>query len=1342
MARQTLLLSAFLPLDLRQAMARGESLPENQEGSILFADVSGFTPLMEHLVQVLGPRRGAEELTLLLNDLFTPLVDEVHGHGGSVVALGGDALTCWFAGDIAVAAPRAAACAWRLLGHVERIGAQQAASLPAALSMHVGIASGHVRRLQVGGPPYGLVDMLAGVVVERAGAAESLAGAGQVVVDRATAQWLPAATWQPLADDFVLLIQAVTSSMPAQAHPPTLADSQIRPWLAEPLCRRLQAGEFTAELRRVASVFVQFSGLDYEEDAQVGQKLQAYIRLAQEHIAHFDGYLAMASCSDKGNLLHILFGAPVAHEDDPQRAVGFALAFQKAVTALPFIRQQRIGISMGRVYAGVLGSPRRCTYTVLGDEVNVSARLMQAAAAGQILVSKHVQEATAAYFGYRSLGQLMLKGKEQPIPTFESLQRQAPSAPPTAAEHLIGREGERRVIAELLDALAAGRGHVLQIAGEAGVGKSALLRELERQAQERGWRTIVGTCVSYGRQTPYLPWRAVMGQLCGLTTEMPTGQQIACLEKAIRRLSDPPGREGYWQARFPLLAEAMGLTVPETPLSRALEGELRRDNTFQILEALLLQVTADGPAVVALEDAYWADELSLALAVRVGQGLENMPLLLVLVQRPLAEPMAEVGRALQELAHQTTLTLGALADEPALELARERLAVTTLPPALETLLQERARGNPFFIEEMVRAIEEAGTLRRRGSEVELADGWEAFELPSTIEGVVQARLDRLAEEERLTLKVASVIGRSFQRRLLVEAHPAQPEEAVLSEQLAVLQRANFTQLEEGAPAWRYTFRHPILHEVTYGTLLFAQRRRLHGVIGAVLERWYANDLARGLDLLAYHYGRSEERKKALHYLHLAGDKARWEYANQTALDYYNQALALLEAGEEQQHYDLLAGRERTYNLLGERDAQERDLAEMARLAAALGDPRRQVEVLNRQARLAVDTGAFETAREAVLRASDLAQQAGFQEGAAEAEKTLGIIHGIQGEYDEALAAFGRAQAMYCTAANRQGEASCLINLGLAHLYRGEAEQARDYHAQALELARALGNRQQETQALINLGMAELYLGAYEQALYNYRQAMELAQEIGSATEEELALNNIGFLSMTLGDYDAAAAHHRRALHLARQLQDREGEAINIGNLGLLSVYQGDWENGFALLDQAMELYHAIGHRHGEASILHDKGCASARAAEWQKARESLTEALTLRLEIGEIDNALVTRAWLALTYATLGDQPAARTHIGEVLKQVERGGYRGDSPEQEIWWAAWRVWDICGEENRARVALGHAYHLVQQQAARIRDPQLRRSFLERVLVNREIIQAWESSKSSDCARSETAHNPL
>ncbi len=1332
-------LEAYLPLDRRRALARGENLPERQAGTALFADVSGFTPLMEHLALTLGPQRGAEELTHILNRLFTPLVGEVHRHGGSIVAFGGDALTCWFAGEPAQAALQAAACGQALQRHVAHFERLETPAGPVTLSMHVGIGSGQARRFRVGRPPHGLLDVLAGSVLERMGKAQALASTGQVVVDERTAAHLPAPALSSLATGFFLLGSSplpVPLSVQDKQLPPLPAD-RILQWVAAPLIRRVQAsaGEFAAELRLVTSLFVQFAGLDYDGDPEVGDKLRAYVALAQEQLARYEGYLALVACGDKGSILHIFFGAPISHEDDPNRAVTFALGFQRAVGKLPFIHEQRIGLSLGRVYAGVLGSPRRCTYTVLGDEVNVSARLMQAAAANQILVSRRVQQAAVAHYAFHHLGSVEAKGKEKTIPVFEPLRPQERRPLVENRERLVGREEEKRAIAGLLDEVESNKGHVLQIVGEAGVGKSALVRELLRRAQERGWRTHVGICLSYGQHTPYLPWRTVLEEVCRLTPEMESGQRTAHLKEAVDELPDPPGRPGYWRARFPLLAEAMGLDAPETALTRSLEGELRRDNTFQILEALVRRLAAQRPTAVVLEDAYWADELSLALVAHIGRSLGDSPLLLVLVRRPFTAAAPLVDRALQTIPHQVTISLRPLVGHSADELARERLQATTLPPPLETLLREKAQGNPFFIEELLRALQEAGYLERRESGVELTGAWEQVELPDTIEGVVRARLDRLAESNRLTLKVASVIGRTFRRPLLQQVHPARPAEPTLARQLSSLGRAEFTQLEEGPPEWRYIFRHPILHEVTYETMLFAQRRKLHGAIGFALESRYGDDIQQGLDLLAYHFARSEEREKGIHYLQLAGDKARREYANQVALDHYSRALELVRPEEREHRYDLLAGRERIYNLLGDRAAQERDLEEMALIAGELSDGWRQAKVLNRKARLAVDTGAFHEAQSFAHQARERAEAENDLAAAAEAQKILGIAHAVLGEYEEAIRFFSQARETYQTLHDRPGETSCLGNLGLVHLYRGDAEQARVYHSRALELVRALENRWQETRVLINLGVTNLHLGEYERALERYRQALRIAREIGSTADEELTLNNIGFLAMSLGDYDEALVHYQQALKLARQLEDQEGEAMGLSNLGLLLAYRGKLKQARRFLGEARERYRSMGHRRGEATALHDLGVVELGAGEGETAKALFRQALEMREAIGEAGNSLVTTAWLGLAHLVTGEVEQARALLEKGLARLEAEGYGGDSPEHEIWWLAYRVWQGSGEGAQAHQALCQAHDLLQQQAQRIRDPALRTSLLENVPVNREIMRAWAAADHQERNRS-------
>ena len=1319
-------LDAYLPLDRRRALAAGRELPEYTSGTALFSDLSGFTPLMEHLTNTLGPQRGAEELTCLLNALFTPMIAEVHRHGGAIIAFGGDALTCWF-GDLG-----AAPCALAMQRHVSSFGAMETPAGPVRLSMKVGLATGPARRFGVGRPPHGRCDVLAGATMDRMAEAQHRAEKGQVVVDAATAAGLPGAALEPLADGF-----AVLAGLPGGPAPAPLADEPlprlpaafVRQWLAEPLYRRLRAGRgaLSAELRLVTSIFVNFGGLDYDHDPEAGRKLQEYVTLAQECLARYEGHLADVACGDKGSVLYALFGAPITHEDDPVRAVRFALAFQEAVQALPFITAQRIGIGLGRDYAGVLGSAERCTYTVLGDAVNTSARLMQAAQPGQILVTERVERAAAGHYAFRSLGSIALKGKGEPLPIFAPLAVDN-SWLAVEQEPLVGREKEQRTLAAVLDRAQAGTGQVLFLLGEAGVGKSALVRHLLHQARERGWNTQLSACLSYGQSTPYLPWRAFLEELARLAPEMDGMERARRLRDLAAALPDPPGQRGYWRARFPLLGEVLGLDVPDTALTRSLEGELRRDNTFQLLEALVRSLAAQRPALVIVEDAHWADELSLQLAAHIGRGLGDLPMLLVVVQRPPVEDLPPALRALRSLPHQTTLILTALEAGAAEELARQRLHAAALPPELEALLHARAQGNPFFVEELVRALLEAGCLLREDGAVRLHGDWGAQQLPDTIEGLVQARLDRLAEEERLTLKVSSVIGRTFQRPLVREVHPSRPAEPALARQFERLAEVAFVALEEAAPTWRYAFGHAILHEVTYGTLLFAQRRQLHGEIGAVLERWHGGDLPRVLDLLAYHYARSEEREKAVHYLQRAAEKARREYANEVALGYYSQALERLRPTEQEMRYDLLAGRERIYDLQGARELQDSDLMEMGRLAEELRDPRRQVEVLNRRSRQAADMGQFQEARDFATRSWQLADHWSAEAGAAEAQKTLGIVHGSMGEYEQAAQSFSTALATYQALRDPQGESACLISLGLIHLYRGNLDEALRFYHQALGIVQDLADRRKEGRLLDNMGVAYRLGGDYGQARLYGEQARAIFQEIGDWPALSINLESMGATSMAQGDLDAALSFYQSALELARRFQDPEGEATCLCSLGLLYLFIAKLAPAYSSLRAAVRLFRHLGHRRGEADALHNVAVLLLAQGRARASSQVFRRALAIRREIGERDNALVTQAWLGRAYLELGRVDQAGDCLDEVQAQLEAGGYGGDAPEQQILWAAYLVWQARGKIDAARSALARAHDRVHEQAGRIGDAQLQRSFLERIPTNREIEAAWQAEQ--------------
>ncbi len=383
-------LTAYIPEDRRYALSMGIPLPERSTGAALFADISGFTPLAKSLAEELGPQRGAEELVLQLNNIYGALIGEIQRFRGSVIGFSGDAITCWLDGDNGL---RAAASA---LAMQEKMRQSGTITTPGgsviSLSIKVAIASGPIRRLLPGNPQVQIQDVLAGRTLEKMAAAEHQAQKGEIVVTEAVAQALDGqvviADWREEDGERYavltgLLVPVVDDPWP-DFHIDSLSDAEVRSWLLPPVYEWLSRGqsEFLAELRPAVSLFLKFTGIDYDDDPAAGEKLDAFICWAQSVLAHYEGSIIQLTIGDKGNYLYAAFGAPVAHADDSVRAVGAAWVLRHPPSHLDYIQGIQIGVARGRMFAGAYGSESRRTYGVIGDKTNLAARLMGVAAAG------------------------------------------------------------------------------------------------------------------------------------------------------------------------------------------------------------------------------------------------------------------------------------------------------------------------------------------------------------------------------------------------------------------------------------------------------------------------------------------------------------------------------------------------------------------------------------------------------------------------------------------------------------------------------------------------------------------------------------------------------------------------------------------------------------------------------------------------------------------------------------------------------------------------------------------------------------------------------------------------
>lgn len=1173
--------TAYLARDRHEAMALGQELPRRMRGAALFADISGFTPLTEALTRALGPRRGVEELTRHLNRVYDALVDDVHRYGGSIINFAGDAITCWFDGD---AGSRAIACG---LAMQEAMGRQPCVEIPGGaavpLSLKVGVAAGEAGRFAVGDASIQVLDVLAGALLAEMAAAANAARKGEVVVTRALAVALAPPEGPGLvtcrsavadAEEGVTVGVVQGLSRPVQEAPwgpgRALPDDVVRPWLLPAVFERLATGrgEFLTELRPAVALFLKFTGLDYDGDERAGAKLDRFVRWIQRVVSRYGGYLHHVSMGDKGSYLYGTFGAPIAHEDDAERALTAALELRVPPRNLGFDPAPRIGISQGALRTGAYGGGARRTYGVLGDEMNLAARLMEHAQSGEVLVSGHAREVGGDRFAWEPVLPLKLKGKVQAVPVFRLVDlRTDESVSLLAAGNalpMVGRKEELARIVGLLAQARAGRGQVIEIVAEAGMGKSRLVAEVVREAHALGYHVFGGQAQSFGTNSSYLAWWGVWRAFFALPREATLEEQAAGVGAQLLEIRSD------LLPRLPLLGGVLNLTLPENATTRTLDAKLRKSSLESLLVECLRHRAERGPLLIVLEDAHWLDPLSRDLLDVLARGIAAVPVTLLLATRP-AEVGWEGHGARADSAGFTEVRLGELSTAEAEQLIHAKLAqmsdhAVDPDPAVVQRLVERSQGNPFYLEELI------NLLRDQGRDPNDPRAWEGLELPNSLQSLILSRVDRLSERQKPTLKVASVIGRVFEPGTISAIYPSLLE-AEVREDLTVLERMELTAMERPEPDLAFLFKHVVTQEVAYETLSFATRARLHGELGAFLERRHAGGLDRQLDLLAFHFDRSDREAKRCEYLVKAGHAAQARYANAAALSYFRRALPLLSP-PERVPVQLSLGR--VLETVGDWPGAAETYRGALSLAETLADRLTQARARTALAELHRKQGAFAEATQELDAARALFEAVGDVAGVAQTLHSQGSVMAQQGDYDEARRLYFRSLETRRSQKDSAGVASLLSNLGIIAWFQGDLAQARKLHEESLGLRRELGDRWAIGNSLNNLALVMRDLGAAAEARQLLEECAAINREVGDRWSIANTLGSLADVALSQGDHAAARAFLIENVGINRDLGDRAGLAFSLEFFSRLAAASRQPERALRLAGAAARVRSDIG----------------------------------------------------------------------------------------------------------------------------------------------------------------------
>jgi class 3 adenylate cyclase/tetratricopeptide (TPR) repeat protein len=1033
--------------------------------------------------------------------------------------------------------------------------------------------------------------------------------------------------------------------------------AKIQRYLPEGLTEKIlaQRGKIEGERKQVTVMFCDMEGFTALSERLGPEEAYSIMDEVYEFLIHkvhdYEGTVNEMT----GDGIMALFGAPIALEDAPQRAIRSAMAIHREMgrfsdkikqekEGLPPLKM-RIGIHTGPVVVGTLGNDLRVEFKAVGDTVNLASRMEGLAEPGRTYVSDETFRLTEGFFRFEALGEKEVKGKEELVKTYRVI---APSPRRTrfdvSAERgltpFVGRERELDLLLDGFERSREGRGQAVSIVAEAGFGKSRLLYEFRKAVANEDVTFLEGRCLSYSRSVAYHPVIDILKS----NFDIQEGDEDSQIREKVKRGLKVVGADEA--STLPYLLELLSVKdsgIDKIPMS----PEAKKERIIETLNRIVLKGSEIRSVVMAIEDLHWIDKSSEERFKSLLDCISGARVFLIFTYRP------EFVHTWGGKSYHSQLNLNRLSNRESLAIMTYLLGTEEIETDLEELILEKTEGVPFFIEELVKSLKDLQVIERKDNACGIAKDIKTVTIPSTIQDVIMARVDTLPDEAKGVLQTGSVVGREFSHELIQRITGRQEQE--LLSYLSVLKDSELIYERGIYPESTYIFKHAFTQEVAYETLLLERRKVLHGLVGEAIEGIYQERIEEQVDLLYHHFSLAENWPKAVRYGRQAAEKA-------TRLSHFHEAVTMLEQvqpylfqlPEDQSRQevliDVLLQQERLCETLGQRERQQAIINQIISLLQPAGDLARLAEVYVRQGDLYTLLRRFTAAAEALDKSLRISRDLSDPIGERNALRSLGLLCWHEGKNEEALERIEEVLNIDRQQEDTESIVGDLANLGSVLRSLEDYERARTCLEEGLQLCEVIQNPIKQSYILQMLGNIHRSLGKDDEAIVSFQRAAKITEQNRLPIHQSYHLTSLAHIYFRQGRIQESLQLYEQAIDVSRKAKHAEGLSQSLRMLGEVLLGMDRQSEALPHFHEAATIFARLKDDESEALVWSNIATAQEREENYPDAIAAWEKVRTLRKAANNSPGELEAIEGMARVTRKQADDPARTLqYYGEAL---------------------------------------------------------------------------------------------